>query len=297
MRLEQLYQIIEIEKHQSISKAAKSLYMGQSTLSGSLTSLEEEIGVRIFERSATGVTPTLEGYEIIQLAHQATDSCEQIQKYGQEHRDLYGTVTVQVAHPYGFLVSDILVEFKKRYPKATINLKMDSADNITRDITQGAANIGLIMTQVEHNNLEQYGLQYETFHGHYAMLFVSKENKYAERESISLDELGQEKFITFSEAYWSHVNGHVKTIYEPLIIPDRETLKYIVSLDNAIAILPDTFAERDLYCGQGFIKAIRIEEAELFGQDVEHLVYPAKRQLTLLERRTVELLRELLTTL
>ncbi len=294
MRLEQLYQIIEIEKHQSISKAAKALYMGQSTLSGSLTSLEEEIGVRIFERSSSGVTPTREGYEVIQLAHQAIDSCELIQNYGKQDHELYGTVTVLVAHPYGFLVPDILVAFKERYPKAAIDLKMDSADNITRDISLGAANIGLVMTRIGDNDLDRYGLQYETFHGHHAMLFVSKENRYAERDSISLHELGGEKFITFSDAYWTHLKKQIKSIYEPLIIPDRETLKYIVSLDNAIAILPDTFAERDLYCGQGFIKAIQIEEAELFGPDVEHLVYPAKRQLTMLERRIVELLREIL---
>lgn len=44
MRLEQLHQILEIEKHQSISKAAKAMFMAQSSLSGSLNSLEDETG-------------------------------------------------------------------------------------------------------------------------------------------------------------------------------------------------------------------------------------------------------------
>ena len=48
MRLEQLQYIIEIEKEKSISKAAKSLYIGQPALSASLSSLEKEIGVNIF---------------------------------------------------------------------------------------------------------------------------------------------------------------------------------------------------------------------------------------------------------
>ena len=51
MRLEQLQQIIEIEKQQSISKAARALFMGQPSLSSSLNSLEGEIGVRLFERT------------------------------------------------------------------------------------------------------------------------------------------------------------------------------------------------------------------------------------------------------
>lgn len=61
MRLEQLQQIIEIEKQRSISKAAKALFMGQPSLSGSLNSLESEIGVRIFERTTSGVSPTMGG--------------------------------------------------------------------------------------------------------------------------------------------------------------------------------------------------------------------------------------------
>ena len=41
VRLENLQQIIEIEKQQSVSKAAKALYMSQPALSGALNHLED----------------------------------------------------------------------------------------------------------------------------------------------------------------------------------------------------------------------------------------------------------------
>ena len=78
MRLEQLHQMIEIEKQQSISKAAKALYMGQSTLSNALNRLEEEIGVRLFDRTPTGVVLTREGKDILQLAKQMLDCKSQL---------------------------------------------------------------------------------------------------------------------------------------------------------------------------------------------------------------------------
>lgn len=64
MRLEQLQQIIEIERQASISQAAKALYMAQPTLSNSLGKLEKEIGVKIFERTNEGVVPTTDGRNI-----------------------------------------------------------------------------------------------------------------------------------------------------------------------------------------------------------------------------------------
>ena len=63
MRIEQLQQIIEIKKQRSISKAAKSLFISQPTLSNSLSSLEQEIQVTIFERTHSGVRLTPEGEE------------------------------------------------------------------------------------------------------------------------------------------------------------------------------------------------------------------------------------------
>ena len=78
MRLEQLEHIIEIEKQKSISKAAKALYMGQSSLSCSLTSLEDELGVKLFERTTSGVVPTGEGQKALQLAHQMLDLKKQL---------------------------------------------------------------------------------------------------------------------------------------------------------------------------------------------------------------------------
>ena len=45
----------------NISKAAKELYISQPAISKSIQKLEENIGVKLFERSSRGVTLTTEG--------------------------------------------------------------------------------------------------------------------------------------------------------------------------------------------------------------------------------------------
>lgn len=300
MRLEQLQQIVEIEKQKSISKAAKALYMGQPALSGALNNLEDEIGVRLFERTSSGVVPTAEGTEILQLAKQMLECQAQILNYGHQHRELYGTVNVLLAEAYSFLFSDIIVTFKERYPKADLHIQTCTFDNVVQELTSGKANIGVTMWEMFEEYtpkvLKDAGLQYETFGKHSMMAYVSQDNRFAEQDSVALSELRDEKFLAYSNNFWQETNKKLKVDKEDvLIMTDRENLKRMVSTGTAIALLPDTFALRDLHCDQGMIKLIPIQGSENFAEGVDYLLYSNKRQLTVLEQKTLELLREILT--
>ena len=299
MRLEQLQYIVEIEKQKSISKAARALYMGQPTLSSALNSLEDEIGVRLFERTSSGVVPTPEGTEILQIAKQMLECQAQILTYGQQHRDLYGTVNILLTQAYSFLFSDIMVVFKEKYPKANLNIRIITAENVIKELTNGNANIAVSLWEMfpEYTPkvLKDAGLQYETFGTHSMMAYVSQDNRFAESDSVALSELRGENFLAYSSSFWAETNKMLQTDKDALIMTDRENLKRMVSSGKAIALLPDTFALRDLYCDQGMIKLIPIKGSENFAQGVDYLIYTSKRQLTVLEQRTLELLREVLT--
>ena len=298
MRLEQFQQIVEIEKHQSISKAAKALFMAQSSLSGSLHSLEKEIGVRLFERTTAGVVPTPEGQDIIQLARQALDCASQMLNYGERHKELRGEVKLMITQSFGYLFSDIMVAFKRRFPKAELRLEIETPRRIVEALEQGQANLGLSMWGFlpEHtlNVFEQAALRYEAFKSHQMMLFVSQDSALANNEEVGMEEMQQEQFLSYSSVYWMGVNRHIQMDTEALVMNDREALKRMISAGEGVAILPESFAKRDIYCEQGMIRLIPIKGSENFGEAIEYLLYPRKRQLTLLEQKTLELLRELL---
>lgn len=298
MRLEQFQQIVEIEKHQSISKAAKALFMAQSSLSGSLHSLEKEIGVRLFERTTAGVVPTPEGQDIIQLARQALDCASQMLNYGERHKELRGEVKLMITQSFGYLFSDIMVAFKRRFPKAELRLEIETPRRIVEALEQGQANLGLSMWGFlpEHtlNVFEQAALRYEAFKSHQMMLFVSQDSALANNEEVGMEEMQQEQFLSYSSVYWTGVNRHIQMDTEALVMNDREALKRMISAGEGVAILSESFAKRDIYCEQGMIRLIPIKGSENFGEATEYLLYPRKRQLTLLEQKTLELLRELL---
>ena len=68
MNITELRYLVAIMKWGSVSAAAKQLYAAQPNVSKALKNLEEEYGVRIFERSSTGMIPTEQGKRFIAQA-------------------------------------------------------------------------------------------------------------------------------------------------------------------------------------------------------------------------------------
>ena len=68
MTIQQCIYALEIHHTGSFSKAAAKLFVAQSSLSNSIKSLEDELGIRIFERSKNGAVLTVDGAEFIRYA-------------------------------------------------------------------------------------------------------------------------------------------------------------------------------------------------------------------------------------
>lgn len=78
MQLTQLQYAVEIERCGSITDAAKTLFVAQPNLSKSLRELEEELGIRIFFRTARGVVPTAAGKKFLSSAREILQKMEDL---------------------------------------------------------------------------------------------------------------------------------------------------------------------------------------------------------------------------
>jgi LysR family hydrogen peroxide-inducible transcriptional activator len=68
MNLQQLEYIVALDAHRHFAKAAEQCFVTQPTLSMMIGKLEEEVGVKIFDRSRQPVVPTLAGTALIAQA-------------------------------------------------------------------------------------------------------------------------------------------------------------------------------------------------------------------------------------
>ena len=78
MRLEQLYYLVEVNNTRSISLAAENLFITQPALSIAISNLEKELGVKLLERTKSGVYPTAQGQIAIELAQDILDKLDKL---------------------------------------------------------------------------------------------------------------------------------------------------------------------------------------------------------------------------
>ena len=80
MNFEQMEHIVNVANEMSISKAAEKLFISSSGMSQSITQLENELGIKIFNRSKQGVTPTFEGKIVISKAMTLLNTIKELNK-------------------------------------------------------------------------------------------------------------------------------------------------------------------------------------------------------------------------
>lgn len=115
MTLQQLRYVIQIAASGSMTAAAQRLYMAQSSLSKAVSDLEQEMGIAIFERSATGVVLTDDGERFLAYARQVIESADQLEA---RYKGTYGPRPVfAVSSPHNVLVTRAFAEVVRAHDK------------------------------------------------------------------------------------------------------------------------------------------------------------------------------------
>ena len=86
MNITELRYLVAIMKWGSVSAAAKQLYAAQPNVSKALKNLEEEYGLRIFERSSTGMIPTEQGKRFIAQAQRVLQQVDELKQEAHQQR-------------------------------------------------------------------------------------------------------------------------------------------------------------------------------------------------------------------
>ena len=155
MELRVLRYFLTLAREESISRAAEALYITQPTLSRQLAELEEELGVRLFERGKRKIELTEEGVLLRRRAEEMTELADKTERELRERTErLAGVVSVGAAET---VAAELLVRavdsFRKKYPEVTFELDAGIADRIKERIDAGLLDLGLL---IEPGDIAKY---------------------------------------------------------------------------------------------------------------------------------------------
>lgn len=187
MTLTQLEYIVAVEKHRHFGKAAEACHVAQPSLSAQILKLEEELGVKIFERSKTACVLTEVGQDIVRQARLILDEARRIDDIVTSYRtEIKGTLKLGLIPTIApFLLPTILPPLRKVHPGLKLELFEQKTTDLVALIEKGEIDAAILSTpKTAPETLLEKVLYFEPF-----VLFSSKGHPLRKIPRISVDEL------------------------------------------------------------------------------------------------------------
>ena len=153
MDLRQLEYFREIADTGSINEAARRLNMSQPPLSYQLRLLEEELGVRLFERSSQGVTLTEAGTLLYsragELLSYADSTKQEVERFGRRRILRLGLTSSTVAPMIPFIA-----EYARRNPEASFEVHDGTTFSLFNSLLAGIIDVSVVRTPLRLDEVE-----------------------------------------------------------------------------------------------------------------------------------------------
>lgn len=142
-----------VAKTGNLSKASKELFISQPAVSYGIKQLEEQLGGRLFVRTAKGMELTPEGRMIYEYVSRAYDELTAAENKFSQMRGLEeGTVHIGASDTISkYFILPRIEAFKKQYPKINIKITNRTTDEIMNLLKAGKVDLGFI-NRVDETN-------------------------------------------------------------------------------------------------------------------------------------------------
>lgn len=184
---------LEVARTRSISQASANLFMAQPNLSKAIRELEQDIGIKIFERSSRGVVPTEKGLEFLNYARRVLDDVDKMRGL----KDLENLYRTKISIPRGSYISLAFASFIASLDMSkeiNINLRETNSKETILNVSENDYNIGIIRYQKINKTyfmdyLRDKGLDFAPLWEFKCVVLMNKANPLASKEKITYEEL------------------------------------------------------------------------------------------------------------
>lgn len=165
LSLVQLQYLIALDEHRHFIKAAQACFVTQPTLSMQIKKLEEELGVKLFDRGKQPIIPTDVGILVIDQAKKVLNETKKIENILLEYKGkVSGDLNVGIiptVSPY--LMPHLISKISKRYPEIRLNVRELMTDEIIQLLQKDHLDVGIVATPLEVDGMVEKPIFYEKF--------------------------------------------------------------------------------------------------------------------------------------
>lgn len=245
MTFVQLEYIIAVDTWRHFAKAAAECFVTQPTLSMQIQKLEEELDVKIFDRSKQPVVPTETGIELIEQARKILGEKSRLLDTVQHRKGIVtGELRIGIIPTLApYLLPLFIQPFTRKYPSVKLVVHEMMTELIIARLREGRIDAGILVSPLQESGIKEFVLFYEEL-----MAYVSRKNAIYEKTYILPQDIDPNKLWLLEEGHCfrsqivnlcelqkkSKEGSHFD--YEAGSI---ETLRRMVELNDGITIIPE----------------------------------------------------------
>jgi LysR family transcriptional regulator, hydrogen peroxide-inducible genes activator len=246
MTITQLEYVVAVATYKSFVSAAEKSFVTQPTLSMQIQKLEDELGIKLFDRNKhpIGVTPM--GEAIVAQAKIVLSECEKIGELIQsQQNNLSGPfrfAVIPTVAPY--ILPSLLEHYTERYPEVKLEVKELETHQVIAALHKNEIDAALVSTPLQENGIKEYPLFYETFVAYFADGEPALEKKLITPNDIALDRIWllneghcmRNQIIDLCSDHIQMLQAERPYRYESSNV---ETLRKMVDKNKGLAVLPE----------------------------------------------------------
>ncbi len=188
MNLQQLEYLVAVDQYRHFARAAEACFVTQPTLSMMIQKIEEELGVKVFDRSRQPVCPTDIGQNIILQARKILLEVSQLKEIVNEAENtLKGELRIGVIPTIApYLLPLFIQKFYEEYPTVHLKIAEMITENVLAKLESGDLDVGILVTPENDKTLKEMPLYTEAFVVYTARKF---DKEYLLAEDIDVNDL------------------------------------------------------------------------------------------------------------
>lgn len=198
MTITQLEYVVAVATYKSFVAAAEKSFVTQPTLSMQIQKLEEELGIKIFDRNKHPIAVTAMGESIVAQARIILAECEKIneliQKQQNSQSGTFKLAVIPTVAPY--ILPGLLGHYASKYPDVRLEVKEMETQQIIVALRNNELDAALLSTPLEENGIKEYPLFFEPF-----VAYFSQDESALKKRLISSDDIDLERIWLLNEGH------------------------------------------------------------------------------------------------
>lgn len=158
MDVQALQALISVAETGSFSRAAERLHLSQPAISKRIATLEEQVGIALFDRVGRHITLTQAGHALIPHARRVIQDLEDGRRaLSRVSKQVGGRMLLGTSHHIGLhRLPPVLHRYTKRYPSVDLDLRFMDSEAVCESVTRGSLELGVVTLPLHSlPNLEQ----------------------------------------------------------------------------------------------------------------------------------------------